>query len=280
MKKDTRIISVATTGSWPSKQDNPNLPVSPEEIARDIYECYLEGAAVAHIHVRDEKGAPSMKTEYFARVAERLSTDHPDCDMILNFTTSGGVAWSEEQRMAPALSLRPEMATFDCGSMNWRRSMVFDNNPRFLDRLGRALTEAGIKPEVEVFHSGMLEEALYYLKTGALQAPLHFQFCLGVPGGASATVKELLHLWELLPEDATWSAFGVGRGAMEIMYAAIALGGNIRVGMEDNVRFDREHLAKSNAQLVARARQALELYGCCAATPAQARAMLGIGSAL
>lgn len=274
--ENKRIISVATTGSYPTKRENPNVPIAPEEIAEDIYQCFLAGAAVAHIHVRDEMSKPSMKTEYFARVKAGVEA-HKDCNIILNFTTSGGVIWSEEQRMEPALTLHPEMASFDCGSMNWQHKTVFNNNPQFLEKLGIALGQAGIKPEVEVFNSGMIAEAKYYLKKEVLKAPLHFQCCMGVAGGAAATVKELIHMKELLPEDATWSAFGVGRGAMEIMYATIALGGHVRVGMEDNVKLTKDRLADSNAQLVTRAKQAIELFGCEAATPDEARVLLSIG---
>lgn len=273
--QDKRIISVATTGSYPRKEDNPNVPITPEEIARDIYQCYLAGAAVAHIHVREPDGTPSMETKYFSEIT-KLVRQHEDCDIILNFTTSGGVRWSEEQRLDPAVQLRPEMASFDCGSMNWRHSTVFMNQPAFLERLAGTLQELNIKPEIEIFNSGMLSEARYYIKKGVLGTPAHFQLCLGVPGGADATVKELLHLRELLPEGSTWSAFGVGRNAMSILYAAIALGGHIRVGMEDNIKLTRDKLADSNAQLVARAKQALELYGCQAATPEEARQILGI----
>lgn len=273
--QNKRIISVATTGSYPTKRENPNVPVTPQEIAEDIYQCFLAGAAIAHVHVRDEEQKPSMKVEYFAQVKEGVEA-YKDCDIILNFTTSGGVIWTEDQRMEPALTLKPEMASFDCGSMNWQHNSVFNNNPHFLERLGTELHRAGIKPEIEVFNSGMIAEAKFYLKKGVLHAPLHFQCCMGVAGGAIATAKELMHMKELLPEDATWSAFGVGKGSMEIMYTAIALGGHVRVGMEDNIKITKDRLAESNAQLVMRAKQAIELFGCEVAAPDEARRILQI----
>lgn len=275
-----RIITVATTGAWPQKKDNPNIPLQPEEIAEEIYQCWLLGASVAHVHVRDEQGGDSMEVGLFRRVVDTLRDSHPDCGIILNLTAAGGIANSEEARMAPFMELKPEMASFDCGTMNWMRKGVFNNNPAFLEKMGLAMQEAKVKPEIEVFHTGMIYDAAYYLKKGILKVPAHFQFCMGCAGGIAATAENLLFMRRTLCEAApgsTWSAFGVGRGAMEIMYAAIAAGGHIRVGMEDNVVYKKGVLAQSNMQLVARARRVIEEFGCEAATADEARELLGLG---
>lgn len=274
-----RIITVATTGAWPSKKDNPNIPLQPDEIAEEIYQCWKIGASVAHVHVRDEEGKDSMKVETFRKVIDTLHGNHPDCDIILNLTAAGGIANSEDDRMAPFKELRPEMASFDCGTMNWMHFGIFNNNPPFLKKMGTAMLECGVKPEVEVFDTGMIYEAAYYLKNGFLKAPVHFQFCMGCAGGITATAENLIIMRNTLEKavpDSTWSAFGVGRGAMEIMYAAIAAGGHIRVGMEDNVVYHKGQLAESNMQLIARARRVVEEFGCQVATPDEARQILGL----
>ncbi len=277
--KNKRIITVATTGAWPKKTNNPNVPTQPEEIVEEIYQCWKIGASVAHIHVRDEEDNDSMAVETFKKVLDLLKEKHPDCDIITNLTAAGGIANSEDDRMAPFKTLKPEMASFDCGTMNWMYMGVFDNNPKFLEKMGYAMQEAGVKPEIEVFDPGMIYDAAYYLKKGILKGPLHFQFCMGCAGGITATIENLVFMRNTLERavpDSTWSAFGVGHGAMEVMYAAIAAGGHIRVGMEDNVMYAKGQLAESNMQLIARAKRVIEEFGCEVATPDEARQILGL----
>ena len=274
-----RIITVATTGAWPTKENNPNIPLQPDEIAEEIYQCWKIGAAVAHIHVRDKEGHDSMKVETFKAVIDNLRGNHPDCDIVLNLTAAGGIGNSEEDRMAPFKTLKPEMASFDCGTMNWMHMGIFNNNPKFLMNMGTAMQENGIKPEIEVFDIGMIYEAQWYLKKGYLKVPLHFQFCMGCAGGIPATAENVILLRNALREaipGSTWSAFGVGKGATEVMYTAIAAGGNIRVGMEDNVFYKQGELAKSNMQLIERAVRVVEDFGCEVATPDEARIILGL----
>lgn len=277
--KNKRIITVATTGAWPKKSNNPNVPLQPEEIGEEIYQCWKLGASVAHVHVRDEQGNDSMKVETFKAVLDYIREHHPDCDIIYNLTAAGGIANSEEARMAPFKTLKPEMASFDCGTMNWMHMGIFNNNPNFLTAMGTAMQEAGVKPEVEVFDPSMIYEAAYYQKKGVLKAPIHFQFCMGCAGGIPATISDLVVMKNALDKavpGSTWSAFGVGKGAMEVMYAAIAAGGNIRVGMEDNVMYQKGQLAESNMQFVSRARRVIEEFGCEVATPQEARQILGL----
>lgn len=276
--KNKRIITVATTGAWPTKANTPNVPITPAEIAQEVYQCWKAGAAVCHIHVRDDDEKPTMDYEKFAETV-RLIRAHEDCDIIINLTTSGGVGLKEEDRYRPFNELSPDMATFDCGSMNWQNAAIFENHPKFLEKIGLMMQEKGVKPEIEAFDPGMIYNAAYYLKQGVLKAPLHFQFCMGVPGGIKASVKNLVFMKSTMDEVApgsTWSTFGVGAGAMEIMYAAIAMGGNIRVGMEDNVMYQKGALAESNMQFVARAKRLIEEYGCEIATPAEARQILSL----
>lgn len=254
------------------------MPIEPVEIAEEVYNCWKAGAAVAHIHCRDDQGKAAMVFEKFEETVGLIRA-RKECDIILNITTSGGVNLKEEDRLRPFYELKPDMASFDCGSMNWQHNSVFENNPQFLEKLGAMMQEVGVKPEIEAFDPGMIYNAGYYLKKGVLKAPLHVQFCMGVPGGIAATTKNLVFMKDVLDEVApgsTWSAFGVGRGAMEIMFAAIAMGGHIRVGMEDNVLYRKGLLADSNMQFVARARRCIEESAHEVATPAEARRILGL----
>ena len=217
-----RIITVATTGAWSTKSHNPNLPTQPGEIAEDIYASWKEGASVAHIHIRDKEDNDSLDLDIFRDVLDRLYGKHPDCDIVCNLTSAGGIGNSEDDRIAPVTVLKPEIASFDCGSLNWRHNGVFDNNPKLLMKLGKAMIEAGVKPEVEVFDIGMIWEAKWYRDHGYLQDPVHFQFCMGVPGGIPATVENVILMKNALNQampGSTWSAFGTGKGAMEVMYA-------------------------------------------------------------
>ena len=187
-----------------------------------------------------------------------------------------------ESRMEHLIELRPEMGTFDCGTLNWQNRSVFRNSPQFLEGLGRKMQEIGVKPEVEAFDPGMIGNAAYYVKKGVLKEPVHFQFCMGCPGGIPASVKNLLFMketMERLVPGSTWSAFGVGKGAMEILYAAVALGGNVRVGMEDNVLYLKGQPADSNRQFVERAARVIREYGNEPATPDEAREILGLSPA-
>ena len=280
--ENKRIITVAVTGAWPTRKDNSNLPVTPQEIADDVYSCWQAGAAVAHIHVREDDGTPSMRFERYQETVALIRAKK-DCDICLNITSSGGTLGSgtteedDETRIRPIRELRPELCSFDCGTMNWQYRTIFENHPRFLERLGRTVQEVQVKPELEIFDIGMLYAAEHYMGRGILKAPCHFQFILGAPGGVAATVEDLLTLKQRLPPGSTWAASGIGKGHVPIMLATIALGGHLRVGMEDNVFYHRGIPAASNAQLVDRAVRLLGEAGLQAASPDEARRILGIG---
>lgn len=278
MSKKT-IITVAPTGAWPQKKDNPNVPMTPAEIAEDVYVCWKAGAAVAHLHMRSDAGKGTMDADKFHSTIDLLRTNHPDCDIILNLTTSGDLNATEDTRQAHLELLRPEMASYDCGSMNWLHSGLFLNPPPFLEALGLNMQAWGVKPEIEAFDPGMIANAAYYLKKGVLKAPLHFQFCMGCANGIPGSMKNLVFMKETMDSlcpGSTWSCFGVGHSAMEMLYGAVAMGGHIRVGMEDNVLFSKGTLAASNAQFVTRAVQVVRTYGNEVATPDEARELLGL----
>mgnify|MGYP001281114498 CR=1 FL=1 len=272
------ILTVAPTGAWPTKKDTPYIPIQPEEIAKDVYDCWKAGASIAHIHVRDDENRASMEFNKFKATLEAIRAT--DCDIVLNTTTSGGLGIDDEIRMKPFTQLKPDIASYDCGSMNWANSTVFENSPKFLEKLGMRMQEVGVKPEIEIFDAGMVYNALYYLKKGVLKAPLHFQFVLGVPGGMAATVENLVFLKSLIPEGSTWGALGIGKGHLPIMYAALAMGGHLRVGMEDNIFMSRGILAKSNVEFIERTKCIVEAMGKQIATPKEAREILNIKSDL
>ena len=183
---------------------------------------------------------------------------------------------TDETRMAHLKVIRPELASYDCGSMNWMHRSLFINHPQFLEKLGNFMQEYGVKPEIEIFDAGMVYNSLYYLKKGVLNAPLHYQFVLGAAGGTAATVENLVYLKGLIPEGSTWSALGIGKGHIPIMLVAIAMGGHVRVGMEDNVYYKAGELAESNAQLVQRAANIIREASYEVATPEEARIILGV----
>ena len=268
------ILTVATTGAWPSKDDTPYVPLQPKEIAEEVYACWKAGASIAHIHVRDDAGKSSMSYEKFTEVVNLIRAT--DCDIVLNLTTSGQLGLADEDRMKHIIALKPELASYDCGSMNWLHTTVFENSPRFLEKLGTTMQENNIKPEIEIFDAGMISNAAYYLKKGILKAPLHFQFVLGAAGGMDATVENLVFLKSLLPAGSTWGALGIGKGHLPIMYAALALGGHVRVGMEDNILYSKGVLAKSNVEFVERTKRIVAELNKEIATPAEAKAILGL----
>ncbi|MDX2480120.1 MAG: 3-keto-5-aminohexanoate cleavage protein [Desulfuromusa sp.] len=267
------IITVATTGAWPTKENNPNVPLTPQEIADDVLECYNAGAAIAHLHMRDDEGKGSMSADLFE---ETVGLIKEKCDIILNLTTSGDLNATDETRQEHLIRLKPDMASYDCGSMNWMHSGLFINSPKFLEQLGTTMQENGVKPEIEIFDAGMVYNSMYYIKKGFLKDPVYYQFVLGAAGGTAATVENLVYLKSLLPEGTTWSAFGIGKGHMPILYTTIAMGGHIRVGMEDNVMFSKDQLAKSNAQFVTRAANAIKEFGNEVATVSDARKILDL----
>lgn len=269
------IISAALTGAVTPKDINEHIPLTPEEIAADAYACWKKGAAIVHLHMRDDEGLGTMDKNKFAETI-RLIRSYKDCDVIINCTTSGDHRATDQQRMEHVSTLDGiEMASWDAGSFNWMPGGVFMNSPKFLGQLAEVFQNRGIKPEIEIFDSGMLGVANYFAEKGLIKAPMHYQFCLGVPGGMPATVENLLYLVNHIPADATWSAFGIGKYHMPLMYAALALGGHIRVGLEDNVYFSKG-VPATNAQLVSRAAEAIKLQGKNVATPAIARQLLNL----
>lgn len=273
---DKVIITAALTGAMTPKELNENIPLTPEEIAADAYKCWKAGAAMVHIHVRDDNGIGEMNKEKFAEVIHILRTKYTDCDVIINCTTAGEKDAPDDKRLAHVRELDGiEMASYDAGSFNWMPAGVHMNSPKFLEDLSNVCVERGIKPEYEIFDTGMMGIVDYFVEKCGIPTPGQYCFVLGVKGGMDATVENLMFLKSKLPAGSTWSAFGIGKGHLPIMYATLAMGGHIRVGLEDNVYYSRGVKA-TNEMLVQRAARVIREFGKEPATPAEAREILGL----
>ena len=217
------IITAAVCGSQPTKEMNPAVPYSPKEIADAAVGCCRAGAAVAHIHVRDpHSGRPDFKIELFKEVKDRIQEQ---CDMIINLTTSGfylGGADVIEQRLHPA-TLRPELCSLDIGSLNFR-DRVFNNPPEWGRKAAERMRELGVKPEIEVFDTGHIYQALEYAQEGLFDQPVYFQLCMGTKWGIEATPENLLFMTQKIPGDAIWSVLGVGKAQLPMITLAMLLG--------------------------------------------------------
>jgi len=268
------IITVGITGSRITRQQTPYIPITPEEIAQSGIEAWKAGASILHIHVRDpETGLGTPEVSIFREVVDRIRSE---TDAVLCLTTSGipGRNLPIPDRLEP-LALRPELASFDAGTINMGAN-VFLNPLEFLETLAKETLDKGIKPELEVFEVGMVYTCLRLLEKGLLKTPLHFQFVLGVPGGMPATAKSLLHLSEILPQGSTWSVIGIGPGQLPMAVIAMAMGGHVRVGLEDNIYYSKGVLAKNNVQLVERVVRIAKEFGREIASPKEARRILNL----
>lgn len=275
--KGKLIISAALCGAGTTRAQSPNVPLTPDEIAADAVACAKAGAAIIHLHVRDENGKNSMDPNLFALVVNKVrdALSKAGEDAVLNLTTSGS-AWPEDMRVAHLPILMPEMCSYDPGSMNWGNSYVFFNSPAFLERLGTICQDLRIKPEIEIFDAGMLGNVEHYIKKGFLKPPLHYQFVLDVSGGMPGNIDSLSYLVPKLPIGSTWSVTGIGKSHMSMMLAGLAAGcDGLRVGLEDNV-FMSKGVFATNAGLVARAVELGKLADREIATAADARTILGL----
>jgi uncharacterized protein (DUF849 family) len=238
------IITVAITGAIPRKADTPAVPVTPSEQIESSHEAFEAGASVVHIHVRNPDESPSSDPELFAKVREGILKHCPK--MIVQFSTGGrGRSQNERGRM---LYLKPDMASLATGSVNFP-AQIYENPPQLVEQLARSMLEYSVKPEIEVFDAAMLYNARNMVDLGLLKRPCQVQFVMGIPNALPArrNLLEFLigELKELMP-DATWSAAGIGRHQLEVNQWCLELGGHVRTGLEDNIKFDKNRLARSN----------------------------------
>jgi len=269
------IVTAAVTGSRPTKEMNPSVPYTPQEIAEAAVECFKAGAAIAHIHVRDPKtGKSDFKLDLFREVLERI---REQCDMLVNLTTSALFLSGPdviEQRLEP-VELKPDICSLDIGSVNFQ-DRVFINPPEWLEIAARRMRDRGVKPEIEVFDVGHIYQASYHIQKGFFQDPPWFQLCMGTRWGIDATPENLLFMKSKLPADAVWSVLGVGNAQLPMITMSILLGGHIRVGYEDNIYVKKGVLARSNAEMVEIAVDLVHRLQQDVASPQEARKILGI----
>lgn len=271
------IITVAITGALPRKKDSPAVPVTPAEQIESTHEAFEAGASLVHIHVRAADESPSSDPELYARVQEGVRRHCPG--MIIQFSTGG--RGRDQTARGSMLYLKPDMASLATGSVNFPTG-IYENPPDFVEGLARSMQEFGVKPEVEVFDLAMLYSAARLVKHGLLDPRVHVQFVMGVPNAMPArrSIFDFLRseLQQVLPQ-ATWVAAGIGRAQWEVNQWCLAEGGHCRTGLEDNLRYDNTRLASSNAELVRKIVDACDGYGRRPATPAEARALLGLPEA-
>jgi uncharacterized protein (DUF849 family) len=290
LRENKVIITVAVTGAVGERTKHPNLPITPREIARSALEAYSAGASVVHIHVRDPKtGEQSMDFELYKEVVERI---REASDMIINLTTGPGgrlfadhsdpvglgpeTIWnSPEKRTEHVVRLKPEVCSLDVGSMNMR-NRIFANIVPHVEEMARRVGEAGVKPELEVFDFGHIDIARSLLEKGLAQPPPLFQLCLGVPWGISATPKNMMLMKDALPTGAIWGGLGVGPLSFPMGAQSVLLGGNVRVGFEDNFNLGHGVPAKSNAQLVEKAVNIIRVLDKEPASASEARKIFGL----
>lgn len=265
------IITVALTGAEVTREQQPALPITPDEIAEAAYDCWKEGASIVHVHARDAQGNPTQSYEVYKEIKEKIEAR---CDVIFQPSTGGAVWHQPEERLQP-VELAPEMATLSCGTCNFG-SEVFMNTEAYMEQFASRMKELGVKPELEIFERGMIENGLKLVKKGLIDPPLHFDFVLGVPGASPGTPEDLMHMVRSIPSDATWTVAGIGRAQLPLATMAIILGGHVRVGFEDNIYYRKGELATSNAQMVARIVRLAKELGREIATPDEARRILNL----
>jgi len=285
------IISCALTGNIVTRKQHPNLPVTPAQIAQAALDAASAGAAIVHIHVRDpESGRPSMRTELYAEVMDRIR--QVDRDLIINLTTGEGGRFTPsdddpkvaavgstltlpETRVAHVVALRPDICSLDFNTMNSGANVVI-NTPKNVRKMAKLIVDAGVLPEIEVFDSGDIHMANDMIADGTIPGPHLFQLVTGVKYGAASTTTTLAYLKSLLPAGCQWSAFGLGRMEYPMVAQSFLLGGHVRVGFEDNVYIRRGEIARDNAQLVEQAVSLLSILGGEVASPTEARSLLGL----
>ncbi len=271
------IITVAITGSMPRKKDNPAVPVAPSEQVESTHQAFEAGATLVHIHVRNKDESASSDAELFRQVAEGVRRHCPG--MVVQFSTGGRGRIQSER--AQALDQKPDMASLATGSVNFKTT-IYENPPDFVEGLAGTMKRHGVKPEIEIFDAAMLYAASSLAERGLIPRPMHMQFVLGIPNALPARrnlLEFLLSELKALEPDATWCAMGIGRQQLEVNKWCLELGGHVRTGFEDNVRFDATRLARSNAELVERLAGMCGDYNRRLATVRETRSILGLASA-
>ena len=287
------MIACAVTGSADTPGKNSAVPVTPAQIAASAIDAAKAGAAIVHIHVRDPQTTkPSMDPAHYREVVERIRAS--GTDVVINLTTGPGARFmpglddpwkpsgatnlkNPAERVQHVMELKPEICSLDMGSLNMG-NYAFVNTQGYLEAMAIAIRDAGVTPELEVFETGHLLLAKRMIETGHIKGPGMFQICLGISWGQPATTEAMTYMRSLLPQGSPWFAFGISLHQFPMVAQTVLLGGHVRVGLEDNIYLGKGQLAPSNAALVEKAGKIIQILGDEVATPADARAMLGIGA--
>jgi len=267
------IVTCAITGAEVTKAQNPAVPYTVAELAAAAKGAADAGAAIIHLHARRDDGTPTQDAARFAGIIRAIRELAPD--VIIQVSTGGAVGMTRTERLQP-VTLRPEMATLDCGTLNFGGDDIFVNTENDIIAFAAALFENGVAKELECFEKGHVDTVLRLVRKGCIKPPLHFSFVLGVNGGMTGEERDLRFLRESIPRDATYSVAGIGRYEFTLAELAIADGGHVRVGLEDNLYVEKGVLAASNAELVRKVAGIAARYGRPLATPAEARRILGM----
>jgi 3-keto-5-aminohexanoate cleavage enzyme len=270
---DPIIIQAAITGSIGSSDASPYLPMTPNDIAQEAVAAWQAGAAVIHVHAREEDGTPTQSRDRYAEIVDRVR--ERGCEAILNLSTGSAGGRSAGMDRAALLELGPELASFDCGSVNFG-DRVFENSPVFLRELAEAFKTTQTAPEIECFDASHIVEAVRLRDEGLLSEPMRFQFVLGVRGGAPATIEQALYMRSLIPDGALWSICALGRFQLKLNALCMIAGGHVRTGLEDNLYFRKGEYATGNAQLVERVVLLAQTLERPVLGPSEARELLGI----
>ena len=281
------IVTCAVTGAGDTLGKHPEVPVTPEQISNAAIAAAKAGASVAHIHVRDpETGLGSRDVNLFKEVVERIRDS--ETDVVINLTAGMGGDWvpseenpsmpgpgtdmiGPEERLAHVKEIHPEICSLDCGTMNFGNgNEIYISPPGYLREMASMIQQWGVKPELEVFELGQIRFAKQMIKEGLINEPPMFQICLGIPWGAEQTVDSMKVMKDELPTNASWASFGIGRMQMPMAATAVAMGGNVRVGLEDNLYLEKGVLA-SNDQLVTRVIEIIQRMGSRVLSPKETR---------
>jgi len=265
------IITCPVVGAELTREVYPPLPITPEEIAEAARGAFEAGASIIHLHVRDEQGNPTQRTDVFETVTQKI---RDRCDCILQYSTGGAVGTPLEERCGP-VTLKPDMATLSMGTMNFGPD-IYENTEHTIRTISRVIQENGVMPELEVFDYGMMETVERFSRKGLLPEKYHIDFVLGVPGGMTGDIRNLILLKDRLHPGQTWTVAGVGRYQLPLSTHAIAMGGHVRVGIEDNIYYRRGEPATSNAQLIERVARIAQEFGRAVADVEAARKILSL----
>lgn len=267
------IITACICGAEVTKEHNPAVPYTAQEIAEEAYRSQEAGASLIHLHVREDDGTPTQSAERFKVCIDAIREKCPD--IIIQPSTGGAVGMTNDERLQP-ITLNPEMATLDCGTCNFGGDEIFVNTENTIIEFAEKMNARGIKPELEVFDKGMIDMALRLHRKGYIKDTMHFDFVMGLNGGISGEPRDLVFMRESIPQGATFTTAGIGRFQFPMVTLSMLLGGHARVGYEDNIYLEKGVLAKSNGELVEKAVRIARELGREIANSAEAREILGL----